>query len=630
MGDAFPAGPLGKTGVGPCGCLEDMGRQARVRAPELHGRGGWIHTGDKELRLAELRGRVVLLDFWTSGCVNCLHVLDELRALEERHPDLVVLGVHSPKFPHESEHAAVLDAMERYAVTHPVLDDAGRDAWDQYAVRAWPTLVLIDPEGYVVTRLAGEGHGPELDRLIAELESEHAAKGTLRRGDDPYVPPDPEPTVLRFPGRALVLPSGNVLVSDTTRHQLVEFGPGGRCVRRRIGEGGRGAVDGSEDRAQFDEPQGMALLPDGTVAVADSGGHRLRRLDPETGRVTTLAGTGRPWRRGDAERGPGRRVNLSSPWDLAWWRDRLWIAMAGIHQLWTYDPEDGTVEAVVGTREEGLLDGPAAQALLAQPSGLAAAGDRLWFADAESSSVRWLDADGIVRTAAGTGLFSFGFQDGPVDRALFQHPLAVTALPDGSVAVCDAYNDAVRRLDPVTGQVGTLAGGLREPTGAVLAGDLLLVVESAAHRLTPVPLPPAALRPPAVEERPVTAVAPGTLRLEVSVRLPEGQKSDTRYGPSTRLRVTATPPGLLKDGEGAGHALTRPLLLDPSVPEAVLHVTASAASCDADPGLGHPACRVHRRHWDLPVRVADDGTGELGLLLDARDAAGVRQRGALR
>ncbi|MFE2050871.1 NHL domain-containing thioredoxin family protein [Streptomyces sp. NPDC059459] len=596
-----------------------MVKRARVRAPELAGRGGWINTGGRELTLTALRGRIVILDFWTFCCVNCLHALDELRELEAGHRDTVVIvGVHSPKFAHEAEHGAVLDAVERYAVEHPVLDDPDLDTWKQYAVRAWPTLVVIDPEGYVVAQHSGEGHAHTIERLVQDLEAEHAAKGTLRRGDAPYVAPEPEATALRFPGKVLALPSGNFLVSDTTRHQLVELGGDGETPVRRIGSGERGLADGPAECARFSEPQGLALLPDDSVVVADTVNHALRRYDPVTGAVTTLAGTGRQRRHGEPASGPARAISLSSPWDVAAWHGRVWIAMAGVHQLWAYDPREETVTLTAGTADEGLVDGPGPEALFAQPSGLAATEERLWVADAETSALRWVDLDGTVRTAVGTGLFDFGLRDGPAGQALLQHPLGVTALPDGSVAISDTYNNALRRYDPRTGEVSTLAADLREPSDAVLAGDDIVVVESARHRLTRLRLPEEAARSAPLTDRTrrrTTEVAPGTLHLEVTFEAPAGQKPDTRYGPSTRLFVSATPPELLRDGEGAGSSLSRPLQLDPAVPAGVLHVAASAASCDDDPDTPHPACHLHRRAWTIPVRLTEAATDRLPLVL---------------
>ncbi|MGW7519646.1 NHL domain-containing thioredoxin family protein [Streptomyces sp. NPDC054796] len=643
-----------------------MASHARVRAPELIGEGGWLNTGGTPVTLADLRGKIVVLDFWTFCCINCLHVLDELRELEERHRDTVVIvGVHSPKFVHEAEHQAVVDAVERYGVHHPVLDDPSLATWKQYAVRAWPTLVVIDPEGYVVAQHAGEGHAHAIETLVERLESEHEAKGTLHRGDGPYVPPEPEASDLRFPGKALRLPgSGHYLVSDTTRHQLVELADDGETVVRRIGSGERGLTDGTAGASggatgseaagaagaaeaearepRFNEPQGLALLPDGAVVIADTVNHALRRLDVETGEVTTLAGTGRQWWQGSPVSGPAREVALSSPWDVAWFADRVWIAMAGVHQLWTYDPADGTVRAAAGTTNEGLVDGPAEEAWFAQPSGLSASpdGERLWIADSETSALRWIDRELTVRTAVGTGLFDFGHRDGPAGQALLQHPLGVTALPDGSVAVSDTYNHALRRYDPATGEVTTLATDLREPSGAVLAAGAaddgaagtdtgaagrgeILVVESARHRLTRLRLPEEAVRVESVAhrtQRAATEVAPGKLRLDVVFQAPAGQKLDERYGPSTRLLVSATPPELLEDGAGQGTDLDRYVVLADGVTEGVLHVSAMAASCDDAPDIEFPACHVHQQDWGVPIRVTDDGVDRLGLVLAGLDS----------
>ncbi|WP_119295020.1 NHL domain-containing thioredoxin family protein [Streptomyces sp. YIM 130001] len=608
-----------------------MATRARVRAPELVGRGGWLNTGGQQYNLADLRGRITIIDFWTFCCINCLHVLDELRELEEKHRDtVVIIGVHSPKFVHEAEHQAVVDAVERYGVAHPVLDDPDLTTWKQYAVRAWPTLVVIDPEGYIVAQHAGEGHAHAIEKLVEELEAEHAAKGTLRRGDGPYVPPEPVATDLRFPGKALRLDSGNFLVSDSTRHQLVELEADGESVVRRVGSGRRGF--GPEE---FNEPQGLALLPEeagplaGRVLVADTVNHALRTYDPATGAIETVAGTGRQWWQGSPTSGPALEVDLSSPWDVAWFDGLLWVAMAGVHQLWTYDPATGTVAVAAGTTNEGLVDGPADEAWFAQPSGLAATAERLWIADSETSALRWIDpatGDGSrsVHTAVGSGLFDFGHRDGDAGQALLQHPLGVTALPDGSVAVSDTYNHALRRFDPATGQVSTLATDLREPSDAVLAGSDIVVVESARHRLTRLRLPEEAVRVEAVAHRTrrdATEVAPGELRLDVVFQAPAGQKLDTRYGPSTRLLVSATPAELLADGSGAGTDLSRGLRLNPEIAEGVLHVSAMAASCDdEEAGAEYAACHVHQQDWGVPLRVTEGAQTRLGLVLAGLDA----------
>ncbi|RKS80479.1 thiol-disulfide isomerase/thioredoxin [Motilibacter peucedani] len=603
------------------------GGRARVRAPEL-ARGTWIGTGGVPLTLHELRGRFVLLDFWTFACINCLHVIDELRELEQRWSDeLVVLGIHSPKFTHEADADAVAAAVERYDVHHPVLDDAAMTTWSAYAVRAWPTLVLVDPEGYVVTHLAGEGHAHALDRILTEQVAEHERRGTLRRGAGPWVPTAPANTELRFPGKAVRLPErlgGGLLVSDSGRHGLVVLDDAGEVVRR-IGSGTRGLRDGGPADAQLAEPQGLCVLPEEVAAaagydvvVSDTVNHVLRGLRLPSGELVTVAGSGRQWMQGS---GTG---DLSSPWDLAWWDDRLWVAMAGIHQLWTFDPRTGAVQVAAGTTNEGLVDGPAGQAWFSQPSGLSALGsdaELLWVADSESSALRRLRraaAGGYeVDTVVGTGLFDFGHVDGPAGSALLQHPLGVAACPDGSVLVADTFNGALRRWSPdgSGGTVATVATGLAEPSDVLVDGDRVRVVESAAHRVRAVELTGGTevMGARSRTQRPPTELRAGSVRLEVVFVPPPGQHLDERWGPATRLSVSSTPPGLLRSGEGRGSELVRTLELDASAGDGVLHVAATAAACD-DAGE-NPACHVHQQDWGVPVRLVAGAPGELVLPL---------------
>ena len=604
------------------------GGAPRVRAPELVGR-GWLNTGDRPVTLAGLRGKIVLLDFWTFCCINCLHVIDELRPLAEKYADvLVTVGVHSPKFEHEADPAALAAAVERYEVHHPVLDDPELTTWAAYTARAWPTLVVVDPEGYVVATLSGEGHAHALDRLVADLVAEHAAKGTLHRGTGPYVAPAPPATALRFPGKAVRLPGGTLLVSDSGHHSLVELAEDAETELRRIGTGRRGLTDGGPDRAELAEPQGLCLLPPEVAAwagydvvVADTANHTLRGVRLSDGAVTTVAGTGAQWMQGDPQPVEGDpRTPLSSPWDVVWSPalHEVVVAMAGIHQLWRFDPVTPSLSVWAGTSNEGLVDGPVAEAWFAQTSGLAVDGPRLWLADSETSSLRVVE-DGVVTTVIGRGLFDFGHVDGPGEDALLQHPLGVTVLPDGSVAVSDTYNEAVRRYDPATRRVTTLLTGLAEPSAALVDGQHLVIVESAAHRLTRLRLPDEALVVDGVARRtsrPVTEVGPGEVELAVVFTPPAGQKLDDRYGPATRLVVSATPPGLLKEGDGSGTDLARRLTLDAHVGDGVLHVAARAASCD-QPGEGveFPACHVHQQDWGVPVRIVEGAPRSLTLHL---------------
>jgi thiol-disulfide isomerase/thioredoxin len=597
-----------------------------VRAPELAG-DVWLNTGGRPLKLAELRGRVVLLDFWTSGCVNCLHVLDELRPLEAEFADvLVTIGVHSPKFLHEGEAAAIASAVRRYEVHHPVLNDPEMTTWSQYAVKAWPTLVIVDPEGYVVHVAAGEGHGEALRQVIADLVMKHDAKGTLRRGGNLYVPAEEQRNELRFPSKAVQTAEGRILVADTGNHSIVEFASDGETVIRRFGSGERGSADGAFDRASFTEPAGIVLLPNDIAqrvgyhaVVADTAGHLLRGLDLNVGKVSTVAGTSKQWRNGP-DTGNALDVDLTSPWDVVWWAPAggIVVAMAGNHTLSLFDPLTGQIRRFAGMTVEGLRDGLVDEAFFAQTSGFAATPEKLWLADAETSALRWIEPDGegfAVHTAVGVDLFSFGHSDGRAESALLQHPLGVAVLDDGTIAVADTYNGAIRRYDPLTREVSTIATGLAEPSGLLLHEGVLLVVESAGHRLVPVQLgaSTSVSGDAHAVRRPPTILTPGELDFSVVFTPPPGEKLDDRYGPSTRLEIRASPPELLAEGTGVGTDLTRRIRLAEGFTEGVLQVVAQAASCDN--GAEHPVCRVTRQDWGVPVRVSSDGEGALRLVM---------------
>jgi sugar lactone lactonase YvrE len=320
----------------------------------------------------------------------------------------------------------------------------------------------------------------------------------------------------------------------------------------------------------------------------------------------------------DARTYPASEIDLSSPWDVEWLASQraVIVAMAGTHQLAVFDPVTSQLALFAGTGHEGLVDGSRDTAWFAQSSGLAVDGDRLWVADSETSSIRCIDVD-AVSTAIGQGLFAFGHRDGDAAQALLQHPLGVAVLPDGSVAIADTYNGAIRRYEPSAKTVSTIATGLAEPTDAVVAGDQLIVVESAAHRLTAIGLAAKYLdveqREYATRRTPIDVSADGDFALRVAFNPPAGQHFDDRDGPASRLSVHASPPDLLKGGAGSGTALERTLVFTREVSAGVLHVTVRAATCDDDDE--HAACHIHQQDWGLPVRVTPSGVDHLDLML---------------
>lgn len=472
---------------------------ARVRAPDFTGATGWLNT-DKRISIKDLRGQVVILDFWTYCCINCMHIFPDLAFLEAKYKDqpVVVLGVHSGKFDQEKDEKNIRQAILRHNIAHPVAVDNDFEVWNAYAVNAWPTLVVIDPEGYVVGQLSGEGHREDLDRAIAKLLEEGRKKNTLakpmhfKRERDSF-----KSEMLEFPGKVLADAAGRRLfISDTNHHRVVVTDLDGN-IHLTIGAGRIGLKDGPFAAAEFHQPQGLALSADGkTLYIADTENHAVRAADLAAKTVRTVAGTGKQSHDYEPD-GPGPKTDLSSPWDLALVGDKLYVAMAGTHQIWTIDLRTDRVTVLAGSGREAAIDEHNPSAAFAQPSGLATDGRTLYVADAEVSSIRTVDLSGKerVRTLAGSGdLFGFGRKDGLRTDARFQHPLGV-ALSGDTLFVADTFNHLIRQVNLTDGKVTTWLGtgkpelgtpektGLYEPGGLSIAGDTLFIADTNHHRV---------------------------------------------------------------------------------------------------------------------------------------------------
>lgn len=443
-------------------------------APEFPEGLDWINTGGKALKLADLRGRIVLLDFWTYGCINCMHVIPDLQRLQRDFGDaLVVIGVHSAKFENEGRTDAIRKVAQRYGRTEPIVNDHEFAIWRAYGIRAWPTFILVDPRGNGVGKLEGEGHYETLHGVIDAMTTEFSDE--LVDAPLPFAveAPAAHDASLAFPGKVLVdADAGRVIVADSNHGRIVVAALDGRVDR---------VVDG------FVGPQGLALADRDTLYVADTLASTIERVDLATGRVTRVAGDGtRAYLHDDRYAALG--TGLNSPWDLVWHDGLLYVAMAGQHQLWTLDPRAGELRAFAGTRRETLADGPRLEAGFNQPSGLALADGVLYVADSEASAIRALDlASGEVTTLVGTGLFDFGDADGVGDAVRLQHPLGV-AVADGAVYVADTYNGKVKRLDPKTREVATVADGFDEPGGIAVAGGRAFVADTNRHAIRVVDL----------------------------------------------------------------------------------------------------------------------------------------------
>lgn len=609
-----------------------------TRAPELIG-DAWFGVEGESLAIKDFRGRFLLLDFWTLCCVNCHHVLAELRPLEAKFADsLTVVGVHSPKFEHEKNPDSVAAAIERHDIHHPVLNDPNMATWSSYNVRAWPTLVLVDPLGKIVATYSGEGHSHAIEALLEELVPQYEQRGELQRGPGVYVSPERAPSTLRQPGKIQVIPpqlreffdGADLLVSNSGGHDLVAINSAAPDIAVvRIGAGQRGFEDGSLTLAKFAEPYGLRFLPADLagrlgydLVVSDTANHAIRAISLKNDSVQTIAGTGRQWMQRDATRGAATEVNISTPWDVEVAGDQLLIGMAGEHRIWSLDLTHSQLSIFAGTTNEGLVDGALAEAWFAQPSAIVRSvtqPGKIWVIDAETSALRVIES-GRIQTLVGHGLFDFGHVDGSAEQALMQHPLGLFELPDGNLLIADPYNKAIRRYSPATNMVSTLRRGLAEPSDLTLvqteAGARLAIVEAAANRITIVPIEDAVLVAGAAMRtaRPALEVSPGASELEIVFTPPPGQKLDERFGPSTHLIVSSTPRELLLQGAGAGSDLTRKLELNPAITEGVLHVAAKGASCDVviDDEIG-AACHIHQQDWGIPIRLVAGAPSNISL-----------------
>ncbi len=473
--------------------------QTKMRAPELTGGVSWLNT-DTPLSLAALKGKVVLLDFWTYGCINCIHILPDLRRLEEKYANqLVIIGVHSAKFDNESDTENIRKIIVRYDIKHPVVNDSDFKIWNAYGIIAYPGLVLINPNGEIIDRWFGEGQFDEIGAEIEKSVAESRQRGELREnplkfslekakvGDLP----------LAFPGKVLAdAKSNRLFIADTNHNRIVITDLNGKLLET-IGNGKDALVDGNLNTASFNRPQGLAL--DGeNLYVADTGNHAIRRIDLRAKTVETISGNGK--QAAFRTKGGDAKTSLSSPWDLVKEGNSLFIAMAGTHQIWRLDFARQTAAPFAGTGAEARLDGKLNMSSFGQPSGIASDGKNLYVADSETNVIRQINLQKqTVETLAGGDLFVFGDEDGEADEVRLQHPLGV-AIYGGNVLIADTYNHKIKILNPKnqtvktflgTGKSGQIDGAMPtfyEPAGISLANEKLYIADTNNHAIRVVDL----------------------------------------------------------------------------------------------------------------------------------------------
>ena len=455
-----------------------------VRAPEFSRDAEWLNC-KTPLSLKELRGKFVLLDFWTYCCINCMHILPDLEKLEKEYPyELVVIGVHSAKFVSEGETQNIAEAIARYEIRHPVVNDRDFKIWRSYAVRAWPTTVLIAPDGKILRQDSGEGVYGRLRPYLEQAIPYWKKKGILDETPYVYAEASAPNHLLHFPGKIFYDDASQTLIiSNSNRHQIIVADLDGNILHI-IGSGEKGAKNGRFEDAQFNQPQGV-FRHKNLIYVADTKNHLIRLIDLEKEAVFTILGTGSQ-AQGFNQPGFGRNVAINSPWDLYRAGDFLYIAMAGFHQIWRMRLSNHFAEPFAGSGYENIVDGRLQQAQMAQPSGLSFDGGYLYVADSETSSIRKIaltDGPQAVKTLIGTGLFEFGDIDGKFPEARLQHALGVLH-HNNKLYIADTYNDKIKIFDLESGivkQWGNLT--LNEPSGLATDGEFLYITDTNNHRI---------------------------------------------------------------------------------------------------------------------------------------------------
>lgn len=463
-------------------------------APGFDGATAWLNV-DHAITLGELRGKVVIVDFWTSCCINCIHTLPVLAAVERKYASrpVAVIGVHSAKFDVERERDRLREIVSEYSIVHPVAIDGAMKLWDAWGISAWPTVLVLDASGRIVWTGSGEPSEGAIERAVDAALDQGEKAGALsakplaglRREADDSGP-------LSFPGKVVVLADGSLAISDSGHHRVVFATPEG-AVRAVVGSGLAGFADGTFEQASFRKPQGLAEAGD-LVYVADTENHAIRAIDRHTHAVSTVAGTGEIGAGPLGSPAPARATKLRSPWDLAFAGDVLYVALAGSHQIAALRPAAGTIEAFAGDGEERRLDGAGLSSSFAQPSGLATDGKSLFVADSETSSVREVSlATRDVHTILGQDLFVFGDVDGPAPRVRLEHPVGIAWSP-GALWVADTYNSKIKRVDLQTGMTRTVLGGrdhaaIFEPEGLAVHAGQLFIADTKHHRVLSVAVP---------------------------------------------------------------------------------------------------------------------------------------------
>jgi sugar lactone lactonase YvrE len=438
----------------------------------------WLNV-DQPPSLSALRGRACVLAFVNAGSTWSLRVLQQLAQQQARHGGrLQVLAIDVPRFDHERDSRQVAQRFASHDFGFPVAHDRDWAAWQHFGIEAWPTLLLVDPDGELRARFVGDGHGRTLELRINELLADADASATplpLRAQVEPSMP-------LRFPG-GLALGGKYLYVADSGHHRVLECDQAGR-VLRQFGTGRAGFLDGAAETASFNRPLRLSAHH-GSLYVADGGNHAIRRIDLRRGDVVTLIGSGQPGAPVEGTVAEPRTVSLDHPCAMALTDDTLLIACSGDNRIWEYDLGSRDLQLAAGSGELAVTDGVGEEAAFAEPVALAAVRQLLYVCDGAGSAIRSLNVrTRQVTTLLGRDGWHHGHADGTRTEALLQHPQAIALDPDAPLLwIADSGNNALRTLRLGGGQLETckLSQPLHGPAGLAVADGVIWIADTLSH-----------------------------------------------------------------------------------------------------------------------------------------------------
>lgn len=616
-----------------------------INAPEFPSNLDWLNT-DRPLRIEDLKGKIVLLDFWTYCCINCMHIIPDLKRLEKKYSkELLVIGVHSAKFLSEQETENIRNAVLRYEIEHPVVNDKNMEIWSSYGVRAWPTIVLINPLGKIIGSVSGEGIYDVFDKLISDAIDYFKKNGNLdeheidlKKEKDSF-----HSQLFSFPGKVLADENAKMLfVADSNNNRILGFDINDYQVKFIAGSGKEGLRDGNLENAEFNHPQGMAFdFRQKILYIADTENHSIRKIDINNGIVSTVAGIGAQ-RKSSDPLGLPQETTLNSPWDLVLIDDSLFIAMAGSHQIWRLDIKKNRITPFAGSGREALIDGPPIRAALAQPSGITTDGEKLFFADSETSSIRSSDLGfgGEVKTIVGEDLFIFGDRDGKASEVRLQHPLGITYYKK-MLYIADTYNSKIKMIDPDRRLSITLSGNgeagfkngkrlqaqLNQPGGITAGFGKLYIADTNNHAIRifnlateelqtisfpeNAPLALGKLKTELVKIGEEIEVPPGESSLIININLPAG--CELNEDSPSYIKIVSKNDKILsfKDSDSTKTIKKPPLRsvlhINSSAGKTSLNIEAMVFYCDNE---NENSCFVLNSHLHLPVIIKKGNPGK--------------------